>query len=140
MPKRAAKNRIAIFVKAPVPGKVKTRLCPPLSKKQAAALYVAFVKDSLCSVQGMANADSTIFYLPARKYAGLSWLGPGFQKRHDLQTKGHLGLKMARAIRAMFNAGASKVVVIGSDAPHLRTVLIQRAFSLLNAADVVLGP
>ncbi|MGH7151949.1 MAG: TIGR04282 family arsenosugar biosynthesis glycosyltransferase, partial [Planctomycetota bacterium] len=39
--------RLAVFAKAPVPGRVKTRLCPPLSPGQAADLYAAFLADTL---------------------------------------------------------------------------------------------
>ncbi|HKB15178.1 MAG TPA: glycosyltransferase, partial [Planctomycetota bacterium] len=38
---------LAVFAKAPEPGKVKTRLCPPLSPEGAASLYRALLGDTL---------------------------------------------------------------------------------------------
>lgn len=36
-----------IFAKAPIPGEVKTRLCPPLTYDEAASLHGSFVLDTL---------------------------------------------------------------------------------------------
>ena len=36
-----------IFAKEPVPGQVKTRLCPPLTPQAAAQLYSQFLEDVL---------------------------------------------------------------------------------------------
>ena len=38
---------LIVFAKAPEPGRVKTRLCPPLTPEEAAALYEAFLRDAL---------------------------------------------------------------------------------------------
>ena len=38
-------NRLMVFAKAPTPGRVKTRLQPPLTPSQAAELHGAFVRD-----------------------------------------------------------------------------------------------
>ena len=38
---------LLVFAKVPQPGRVKTRLCPPLAPEQAAALYEAFLLDAL---------------------------------------------------------------------------------------------
>ncbi len=38
---------LVIFAKAPIPGQVKTRLCPPLTPDEAASLHGSFVLDML---------------------------------------------------------------------------------------------
>src|SRR4029079_318578 len=38
---------LVIFAKAPIPGQVKTRLCPPLTPDEAATLHGSFVLDIL---------------------------------------------------------------------------------------------
>ncbi|RMF25529.1 MAG: glycosyltransferase, partial [Deltaproteobacteria bacterium] len=43
---QAMDPKIFIMAKEPVPGSVKTRLCPPLSHEQAADLHRAFVTDT----------------------------------------------------------------------------------------------
>ena len=44
LPHRTA---LVIFAKAPIPGQVKTRLCPPLTPDEAATLHGSFVLDTL---------------------------------------------------------------------------------------------
>src|SRR5262247_3999465 len=41
------KAALVIFAKAPIPGQVKTRLCPPLTHDEAATLHGSFVLDTL---------------------------------------------------------------------------------------------
>src|SRR5438093_1140732 len=42
-----ARVAVAIMAKAPKPGEVKTRLCPPLSLEEAAGLYDCFLRDKV---------------------------------------------------------------------------------------------
>ena len=42
-----AASALIIFAKAPIPGQVKTRLCPPLSPDEAASLHGSFVLDAI---------------------------------------------------------------------------------------------
>src|SRR5213593_2704280 len=43
----ALRTAFVIFAKAPAPGQVKTRLCPPLTHDEAATLHGSFVLDTL---------------------------------------------------------------------------------------------
>ncbi|GAB4222714.1 MAG: TIGR04282 family arsenosugar biosynthesis glycosyltransferase [Gammaproteobacteria bacterium] len=47
---------IVVFSKAPVPGQVKTRLCPPLNAQQAALLYEAMIQHTLTTVTSSYNS------------------------------------------------------------------------------------
>jgi uncharacterized protein len=47
------KSAVAIMAKAPQPGQVKTRLCPPLSHREAAQLYQCFLLDKIAQVNGI---------------------------------------------------------------------------------------
>jgi glycosyltransferase A (GT-A) superfamily protein (DUF2064 family) len=64
-----------VMAKAPVPGKVKTRLCPPCSPQEAAAVAEAALADTLDAVAGC-GADVKIVALD-----GLPgpWLPPGLR-------------------------------------------------------------
>ncbi|OGR90625.1 MAG: hypothetical protein A3J74_05855 [Elusimicrobia bacterium RIFCSPHIGHO2_02_FULL_57_9] len=133
-------NRIMVFVKAPVPGRVKTRLCPPLSPTQAATLYIAFVKDTLEAARGVENSQADIFYDPSADFPDLRWIEsapllPFFPQKGD-----DLGMRLDHAFNGTLSRGAGKAVAIGSDTPHIAPTAIERAFSLLERADVVLGP
>ena len=50
-------SAIAIMAKQPEPGKVKTRLCPPLTPREAADLYGAFLLDTVGLASGIPEAD-----------------------------------------------------------------------------------
>ena len=59
---------IAVMAKAPQPGRVKTRLCPPLSPEQAAAMGAAFLRDvtgNLAAAAQQAPIDAFVAYAPA---------------------------------------------------------------------------
>ena len=42
-----ADDALVLFAKAPIPGQVKTRLCPPLTDDEAASLHGSLVLDAL---------------------------------------------------------------------------------------------
>ena len=44
---KVADAALILFAKAPIPGQVKTRLCPPLTPDEAATLHGSFVLDAL---------------------------------------------------------------------------------------------
>jgi uncharacterized protein len=131
-------NALVVFVKAPVPGAVKTRLQMPLSASQAARVYEAFVRDTVASARLCGEATVSIAYEPHPKHPDLAWLedAPAWFR----QSEGDLGARLSAAFERAFRAGASKVVVIGSDCPDLEPDVLRRAFASLDDARVVLGP
>ncbi len=131
-------NALVVFVKAPIPGKVKTRLQTALSASQAARVYEAFVRDTVACARRTGEAAVSIAYEPHPKRPDLAWLEdspPWFP-----QTNGDLGARLISAFERAFRAGASKVVVIGSDCPDLDPGILRQAFARLDDAEVVLGP
>lgn len=56
------------------------------------------------------------------------------------QADGDLGHRMREAITNSFDKGASRVVLVGTDIPHLSTKHFKSAFNSLNTHDLVLGP
>ena len=47
---------------------------------------------------------------------------------------------MGRAFQETFQAGMNRVIIVGTDCPHLTDDLVQGAFKVLNHDDLVLGP
>ena len=139
-PRREEENRIAVFVKAPVPGQVKTRLCPPLSAAQAATLYAAFVADTLKTARSVAGASAAVCYAAAGGFPDLGWLQDEPAPPFFLQRGAGLGQKLQACFGDVFAAGGRKAVAIGSDTPHLSAGALREAFALLDANDLVLGP
>ena len=71
-------NVLIVVAKQPVPGQTKTRLVPPLSFEQAAALYEGFLRDTLDLMRAMPNARRVIAYLPHEARDYFAQLAPDF--------------------------------------------------------------
>jgi glycosyltransferase A (GT-A) superfamily protein (DUF2064 family) len=56
---------LIIVAKEPVPGRTKTRLCPPFTLESAAAFYRCLLLDSLALMARFGTADHIIAYAPA---------------------------------------------------------------------------
>ena len=58
------KRAIVIAAKPPIPGKVKTRLSPPLSLNQSAQLYKCFLADTINIVSTIKEIDRFVAFYP----------------------------------------------------------------------------
>ncbi len=135
------KRDLIVFVKAPIPGDVKTRLIPFLSGLEAADLYKCFVEDVLKSTSQLSHlARIHVAYQSHPKASNLSWLN--HKNSHEIfhQEGRSLGERLIHAVGVAFGRGAKQVVVIGTDSPNLPADYIENAFNALQDADVVLGP
>ncbi len=137
----AVKRNLIIFVKAPIPGDVKTRLIPHLTGLEAAGLYKCFVGDVLKnSFQISSQIKIQVAYQPHPKASDLSWLGHKTSPDIFHQEGRSLGERLIHAFGVAFGRGAKQVVVLGSDSPNLPADYIEQAFNALSDSDVVLGP
>ncbi len=132
-------SAIAIMAKQPESGKVKTRLCPPLSSREAADLYGAFLLDTVGLMSEIPEADLFIAYDPHTAREFFSQMFPRSVECIP-QGSGDLGDRLSRISRRLFSRGVQKLVILASDTPHLPQECIHRAFSRLDETDVVLGP
>lgn len=124
---------IVLFAKAPVAGRVKTRLQPAISAREAAALHDAFVRDMLAKLQDFCEVADLELHTDMVTDA---WSTAPVARR--LQSEGGLELKLLHAIARALHAGAPQVLIIGSDAPTLPSAHIARL--LASPADIALGP
>jgi uncharacterized protein len=126
---------LIIFVKAPIAGRVKTRLAHSLGAGRAAALYRRLAANTIAhAVKGPWRTILAVD--PATALCGYSSHWPR-QLARRLQGKGDLGARMRRLIDSSIRG---PVIIIGSDAPALRARHIRRAFKALDGADAVFGP
>ena len=127
------------MAKEPESGKVKTRLCPPLTPREAADLYRAFLIDTVELISGTPGADMFLAYDPqtAREFFSRMFPRP---VECIPQGTGDLGDRLSGISRRLFSRMYRKLVILASDTPHLPQECIQRAFSRLDEIDVVLGP
>ncbi len=132
---------LIIFAKEPVPGQVKTRLCPPLSLQAAAHLYNCFLEDILEEMGRLPDLSLALGYSPP---ASRSWFRARLPESVELfpQEGADLGERMARALARGLEAGFELAMLRGSDTPDLpgRVVLEARDVLASRRADVALGP
>ena len=138
MPKE---NALVVMLKAPVEGEVKTRLVPPLTAKEAATLYRAFIKDTLNNLSRLKDIALYAFFTPAGGKADISDIitqGISLIPQKD----GDLGERIYGVFECLFNAGHKRVAVIGSDSPDIPLEYIETAFSMLKESQgsLILGP
>ncbi len=130
---------IVVMAKQPEPGKVKTRLCPPLSPKQAADLYEAFFTDTISLVSGIEDTDLFVAYDPDTALDFFTrTCSPSMG--YIPQGAGDLGDRLLKISRRMFVLGYRKLIILASDTPHLPQDVIRSAIARLDEIDVVLGP
>lgn len=127
---------LLLFIRNPRLGKVKTRLARTVGDAEALHIYRILLEKTRQSALGV-QAERWLFYSDFLE-TGDDWPETHFHKK--VQSGGDLGERMAQAFQQAFNAGAGKVLIIGSDCPGLTGELLQEAFDRLDDADFVLGP
>jgi len=132
-------NALIVVAKEPLPGRTKTRLCPPFSPESAAEFYRCLLLDTLALMQRLEITDHTLAYTPAGAHDYFARLSPnGF--RLLPQQGADLGERLANALGQHFDLGYRRVAIMNSDGPTLPLACLEEAFSGLDHADVTLGP
>jgi rSAM/selenodomain-associated transferase 1 len=133
------KNLLGFFAKFPEPGKVKTRLARGIGPDAAADVCRRIAEYVL---KRTAPEDSgyrrIIFYMPETMRQRFSEWMPGEVLK--AQTGGDVGERMDNALKELFNTGAEKAIIVGSDIPGLHRGIIEKSFYELDSCDVVIGP
>jgi glycosyltransferase A (GT-A) superfamily protein (DUF2064 family) len=112
-------STIIVIAKAPVPGRVKTRLTPPCTPSQAAWLAEAALADTLDAVAA-AGARRTVLALDG---APGEWLPAGF----DVVAQRGDGL--ADRLAAAFEDAGGPALLVGMDTPQLTPQLLRAALA-----------
>jgi glycosyltransferase A (GT-A) superfamily protein (DUF2064 family) len=125
---------VLVVAKAPVPGRVKTRLSPPLSPVEAAAVAEASLADTLEAVAS-SGAHRRVLALDG---APGPWLPPGFD---IVPQRGH---GLAQRLAAAWHDAGGPGVQIGMDTPQVSAELLDGALARLDAVVgrrvALLGP
>jgi rSAM/selenodomain-associated transferase 1 len=123
---------IIFFAKSPHPGRVKTRLVPPLTLTEAAELHDAFVEDVLTRFRKLTRFDVELH----TDVITDAW--PALNVTRKLQITGSLGLKMVHGLTSALTSGYERAAIIGTDSP---TLPVEHVDALLDStAQVTLGP
>ena len=129
-----------IFTKAPIPGEVKTRLCPPLTADEAASLHGTLVLDAIERTQGLAGARLYVAGAPDITHPFFKVLAGRFQATLLAQHGSDLGERMHHAFQDVFALGHRSAVLTGVDLPALPRAYLLEALKLIPVHDLVLGP
>lgn len=139
---RSVMSPVAVFImaKAPRAGEVKTRLCPPLTGPEAAALYGSFLQDKIEQVRTLRGATPAVAYAPEAERPLFHAMAPDF--RLVAQRGPDLGARLANGFAEFLGNGHAGAVAIDSDTPTLPTEHLEEAVARLRRGDVdlVLGP
>lgn len=129
---------ILVFLKAPVPGQVKTRLARDLGDEAACEIYRRMVERQLAALPSGWPVE--IHFAPtAARTDFAAWLGPGYV--YFPQIEGDLGLRLRFATAAAFERGHPGAILIGGDCPALDASDLKRAaHCLASGTDVAIGP
>ena len=127
-------NQLAVFLKNPQKGKVKTRLAATTDQDFALDIYLMLLNYTASVISDLPY-EKHIFY---SDFIEENLFNGPYQKR--LQEGDDLGEKMNNAINYLLKESGSSVVLIGADCPSITAEIIKDAFKELQHHDVVIGP
>jgi hypothetical protein len=142
--KRASQCALAVMAKAPRPGKVKTRLAPPLTLDQAAGLNACFLRDTAANIDAVvasSRAVGVISYTPVGDEGFFDNLLPSdfvlIPQRGD-----GFGERLLATAKDLLSCGYGSVCLIDSDSPTVPAAAFEQAIAELQKEGdrVVLGP
>lgn len=123
---------LVVIAKDPVPGRVKTRLCPPCSPQQAADIARAALLDTLDAV-GAARAGRRVLAFDG---ARPDWLPATFE------VVAQRGNGLDERLAAVFDDADGPTLVLGMDTPQVTPALLDDTCVALRCpgVDAVVGP
>jgi hypothetical protein len=128
--------QVVVVAKEPLPGLVKTRLCPPLTAVQAAGVAAAALADTLEVVA----RTSCLARVVAFEGSPEGWVPRGFSVVP--QRAGGFGERLDGAIVDAWERTECPVLLIGMDTPQVKVADLECAAAALLApgVDAILGP
>jgi len=127
------------MLKYPKPGQVKTRLARDIGIYKAALLYRCFVETMIATC--VDSGSPVLLFCHSGHELGKyrQWLG----HEHNFFSQspgGHLGNKMRSIFEQAFTMGYEKVVLTGTDLPHIPVTFLRQAIRGLERHEAVIGP
>lgn len=117
----------------------KTRLFAELGIPPDSALLQALLLDTLDGVRG-SRARTVVAVTPSSAAAEIAALAPGVDVL--AQPEGDLGIRMRDVMRQLFDGGASRVAIVGSDLPLITSAVVDAALDEIEheRRAIALGP
>jgi rSAM/selenodomain-associated transferase 1 len=130
-------STVALLLKAPREGHVKTRLGCAVGAVEATRIYRRLVEHQIAQLP--LTWPAHVHFTPAECGEQMrSWLGRDYG--YSAQADGDLGDRLIAALRTHFATSNSPVIFIGGDCPYLSTEHFERVARLLAETEAVLIP
>jgi uncharacterized protein len=130
---------LLVFLKAPRPGQVKTRLAAEIGDAAAARVYRELAERVLAQTAPVEREYlRLVFFAPPEARAEVSQWLPA--ETLVAQEGDDLGQRMHAAFAVAFARGATRAALIGTDVPRLSRTHVLEALAALERCPVVLGP
>jgi uncharacterized protein len=121
---------LLVIAKSPAPGRVKTRLTPPCSPRQAAQLAGAALSDTLAAASRTRRAARRVLVLDG---------APGAWLPRDIEVVPQRGDGLAARLAAAFQAAGGPAFLVGMDTPQVTPELLDAGLRALEHADASFG-
>ena len=123
---------LIVIAKTPSPGRVKTRLCPPCTPREAAAIAQAALTDTLEATVGVCDVEP-VLVLDGE---------PGPWVPRGMRVIAQHGAGLDERLAAAFDDVGGPALLIGMDTPQVSRALLAAACGRLIVGDhdAVLGP
>jgi rSAM/selenodomain-associated transferase 1 len=142
-----AQNALFIVARLPIEGQTKTRLARTISDQATVKLYTAFLRDigERLTLTAEQHSFDLIWYYtgPAdMNDADFAAYVPYTNSTASIlrQPLGSFGERLWSGFSRLHESGYRKIIVLGSDSPHVPAATIIQAFDALDRHDVVIGP
>ncbi len=129
---------LVIMAKAPRPGAVKTRLAQSLSSAAVTELYRCLLEDTLAMARSLSGVAVAVMCPESEEQELRHFLGSAVPVL--AQTGEGLAAGLTSVFRHFATAAGQHVIAFNSDSPHLAPSVLDGAFEILVAHDVVVGP
>jgi rSAM/selenodomain-associated transferase 1 len=126
------------MAKAPRLGSVKTRLAESLSLQAVTELYRCLLNDTIALARALDQVEIAIM-CPASDVDDFSQ-AVAKTVRIVPQTGQGLAAGLASVFKHFATSGQTQVLAFNSDSPHLPASVLETAFDMLEARDLVVGP
>ncbi|MGE0103724.1 MAG: TIGR04282 family arsenosugar biosynthesis glycosyltransferase [Blastocatellales bacterium] len=138
------KEALVLMAKAPIEGRVKTRLAATLGPAEAAELYANFLRDIFFIMEVVQDEREGLSLVLCYAEEGDEEAFEEIEREGSLmlpQRGDDLGERLINCLDDLFDFGFESIVVIGGDSPTLPPDLIGAGFdALAGEADVALLP
>ncbi len=129
---------IALFVKPPIPGLVKTRLARDIGNDAACKVYYNMACNIIEQIKASGIPMALFFDGENTEKLPEYWIESALKTA--AQNGEDLGMRMANAFRTLFDDGVEQIVLAGSDIYGMDAAYLKEAFELLVKHEMVIGP